>query len=90
MSTMNISLTADVARFVERELKTGRFASVSDLVDRSLRLLEIELMTEEEKLEELRAAVAEGIADMEAGRFSDRSVQDIADEVLQRDSGRAR
>lgn len=53
MSTMNISLTADVARFVERELERGRFASVNDLVGESLRLLEIELTSEEEKVEAL-------------------------------------
>lgn len=89
MPTMNISLTAEIAAFVEREMRSGRYASASEVVRESLRLLERERALEEEELTLTRAAVAEGLADMEAGRFSDRTARDIAQGVLGRHSRRA-
>lgn len=82
MPTMNISLTADLAEFVEHEVRTGRYASASELVRESLRLLESEKAVEAEKLAWLSVAVQEGIAQAEAGIFSSRSIAEIAEEVL--------
>lgn len=82
MPTMNISLTAELASFVEREVKSGRYASASELVREGLRLLEREKAAYEEELALLKAAVAEGIADMEAGRFSDLTARELAEELL--------
>lgn len=82
MPTMNVSLTSELAHFVEREVRSGRYASSSELVQEGLRLLARAADVEEEELAPLRAAIAEGIADMDAGHFSDRTVQEIAEEVL--------
>lgn len=87
MPTMNISLTAELAGFVEHEVRAGRYASASELVRESLRLLEQEKMLQAEKLRLLRAAVQDGLDDMAAGRFSDRTIEDIAREVLAEDVG---
>lgn len=85
MPTMNISLTAELAGFVEHEVRTGRYASASELVRESLRLLEYEKAVEAEKLAILRAAVQDGLDDMAAGRLSDLTVEEIAREVLAQD-----
>ena len=82
MPTMNISLTPRLASFVEREVKSGLYASASELVRESLRILEREKQVEAEKHAMLEAAVQAGLDDVEAGRFSDRTVAEIAAEVL--------
>ena len=89
MPTMNISLTSELANFVESEVQSGRYISSSELVREGLRLLARERAIENEELALLKAAVAEGVADLEAGRFSKRSVHEIAEGVL-KDSRRAR
>ena len=82
MPTMNISITAEVASFVEAEVASGRYASASELVRESLRLLQREKEVEQEKLIILRRAVQEGLDDLAAGRLSDLTVADIREEVL--------
>ena len=82
MPTMNVSLTVEMADFVQREIRSGRYVSASELVRESLRMLAYERELENEKAAILKAAVQMGIDDVEAGRISDRSVDDILQEVL--------
>ena len=81
MPTMNISLTGELASFVEREVKTGRYASASELVRESLRLLEHEKEVAAAERAMLKAAVQAGLDDMRAGRFSEYTVEEIAAQV---------
>jgi antitoxin ParD1/3/4 len=82
MPTMNISLTSELAAFVEEEVRSGQYASASELVREGLRNLAHDKAVEAEKAAVLKAAVQVGLDDVAAGRFSDRSVQDILAEVL--------
>ncbi|NNM74711.1 type II toxin-antitoxin system ParD family antitoxin [Enterovirga aerilata] len=82
MPTMNIDLTAELAEFVEHEVRSGRYTSASELVHESLILLEREREYEAERELALREAVQAGIDQAERGIFSDRTVSDIAAEVL--------
>ena len=82
MPAMNISLTPEMASFIEREMESGLYASASELVDESLRTLEREREAEAKKLGALREAVQAGLDDVEAGRLSTRTVREIAEEVL--------
>jgi antitoxin ParD1/3/4 len=50
--------------FIDKQIASGRFNNASEVVRAGLRLLE----DEEAKLEELRALIAEGDADIAAGR----------------------
>ncbi len=50
--------------FIDKQVASGRFNNASEVVRAALRLLE----DEEAKLEELRALIAEGDADIAAGR----------------------
>ena len=52
-------------KFVTKQVESGRFNNASEVVHAGLRLLE----DEEAKLEELRAMIAEGDADIAAGRM---------------------
>lgn len=64
--------------FIESQIASGRFNNASEVVRAALRLLE----NEEAKLAELRALIAEGDADIAAGRYityesADDLVRDI-------------
>lgn len=81
MPTMNVSLPADMVDFVEGEVAEGGYASSSEVVRDALRLLQHDKALEQEKLAILRREINIGLADAAAGRFSSKTVKDIADEV---------
>jgi len=81
MATMNVSLPVDMVEFVENEVRNGGFASSSEVVRDALRLLQHDKALELEKLAILSREINIGLEAAAAGRFSKKSVQDIADEV---------
>jgi antitoxin ParD1/3/4 len=84
MGTMNVSLTKELHEYVETEVASGDFASASEVVRAGLRALRDERALAVEKLEILRREVKIGFNQMEAGLFSDKTVDQIAGEVLRR------
>jgi antitoxin ParD1/3/4 len=82
MPTMNVSLTDEMAHFVEDELGSGEYASASEVVRDALRLLRREKELEQEKLAVLRREIALGLEDVEAGRVRIITAREIADRVL--------
>lgn len=81
MPTMNISLPAALAAFVEQEVASGGYASQSEVVREALRLLHRERAVEHEKQEMLRRAVMVGVEDWRAGRLDDRPIGEILDDL---------
>lgn len=55
--TLNVSLTPQLEEFIRRKVESGMFASASEVVRASLR----RMSEAEEDIEELRAAIQEGI-----------------------------
>lgn len=66
---MNVSLTDDLAHFVETKVADGRYKSSSDVIRDALRLMERVERQEAEKLAALRAAWQEGIDSGDAGEI---------------------
>lgn len=85
MPTMNVSLPANLAAFVEHEVSEGGYSSQSEVVRDALRLLHREKAVAQEKLEMLRRAVAVGIEDVRQGRFATRTVDEISDDLDRED-----
>jgi antitoxin ParD1/3/4 len=81
MATMNVSLSAEFAEFVEAEVASGSYASASEVVRDGLRLLRREKAAYDERIEILRREVGIGVEEARAGRLSKRSVADIAAEL---------
>lgn len=77
MSTMNVSLSAELAEFVEREVASGDYSTASEVVRDGLRLLRRDREAREEKLAVLRREVGIGIEQARVGRLSKRSAADI-------------
>ena len=73
-----VDLPADLAAAVRDAVKTGAFSSESEVIEAVLRAWHGEEGVVEPDIETLRAFVAEGIADADAGRFVD------ADEMFAR------
>jgi antitoxin ParD1/3/4 len=73
MATMNISLPDKMKEWVEAQVATGKYANVSDFVRDILR----EKQSYEEKLASLRLKIKEG----EESGESERSLDDIWDEI---------
>jgi antitoxin ParD1/3/4 len=81
MATMNVSLPDDMAEFVSKEIAAGGYSSASEVVRDALRLLQHDKAAEQEKLAILRREVAIGLDAATSGRFSTRTVDEIADQV---------
>jgi antitoxin ParD1/3/4 len=60
---MNVSLTPELEKLVNEEVKSGRYKSASEVVREGLRLIRLR----EEKLKALRADIQEGIAELDRG-----------------------
>lgn len=84
MPTMNVSLSEELAAFVEEEVASGEYGTASELVRDGLRRLRRESAMRKEKLAILRREVRRGLEDVRAGRFSRKSAAEITASVLAR------
>jgi antitoxin ParD1/3/4 len=84
MPTMNVSLTAEMVKFVEDEVANGEYVSASEVVREALRTLKHDRDVEANKLRILREEIGKGMDDADSGRFSDRTVDDILQDVLRK------
>jgi len=64
---MNVSLTPELERFVNEKVEEGLYTSASEVVRDGLRLLTERDQERKVKLEALRHAVAEGLAQVDQG-----------------------
>lgn len=85
MPTMNVSLTEQMTKFVESAVAGGDYVSASEVVRDALRLLKHERELEAEELRILREEVERGLEQADRGEFSDRTIDEIAEEVLRKE-----
>ena len=79
--SMNVSLTPELAAFVERQVASGRYRSASEVVRQGLR----ELQEREEWKAEVREKIEEGLRSLKAGKgVPAEQVWADLDEKLQR------
>lgn len=70
MPTRNVVLTDHQAQFVEQLVASGRYQNASEVLREGLRLIEQRHLEQATRLQALREAVAVGVADIEAGRYT--------------------
>ena len=68
---MNVSLTEELEKLVQRKVESGRYTSASEVVRAGLRLLEQEDELRETRLAAVRAEVRAGIDQAERGELVD-------------------
>ncbi|MEO2088712.1 MAG: type II toxin-antitoxin system ParD family antitoxin [Gemmataceae bacterium] len=85
---MTVTLPADLQAFVDEQVNHGEAPDANAVVTEAVRVLQQK--KDEEKLAWLRAALAEGEADIAAGRVSDLDASAILAEVRAVRAGRAK
>lgn len=68
--TRNVVLTNHQALFVEQLVGSGRYQNASEVLREGLRLIEQREREQAARLQAFREAVAVGMADMDAGRYT--------------------
>jgi antitoxin ParD1/3/4 len=89
MTTRNVSLTDALDQFVEDQVQSGSFQNASEVVRAGLRLLKRDAEEHERKLARLKAAVQEGLDELDRGEGIE--VDDLGayfDELEAKASGR--
>ena len=70
-TTLNVSLTPDLSRFVEGRIRSGRYQSASEVVREALRLLEGRDQTSSASIEEMKREIEVGLAQLRRGEGVD-------------------
>ncbi len=70
-TTMNISVTGPMAKFVSRQVKTGRYQTASEVVREGLRILEDRQRERAVALASVKRKIAVGLRQAEEGRLID-------------------
>jgi antitoxin ParD1/3/4 len=70
-TTLNVSLTPDLSRFVESRLRSGKYQSASELVREALRLLEGRDQALTASVEEMKQEIEVGLAQLRRGEGVD-------------------
>ena len=74
---MNVNLTSELETYVKNKVHTGLYNSASEVIRDALRLLEEQDRVKELKLQVLREEIKKGLVDLDAGNYSELSMDDI-------------
>jgi antitoxin ParD1/3/4 len=64
---VNISLTPELEQMVDNKVKSGRYASASEVIREGLRLLEEQEQLKQQRLSEVRRKIDRGIEQLDRG-----------------------
>ncbi len=70
-TTLNVSLTRELGRFVASRVESGRYQSASEVVREALRLLEVQEIARQATLDDLRRKIAVGLEQAKRGELLD-------------------
>jgi len=65
---MNVSLTPQLENWVDEKVRTGRYASASEVIREALRLLELEEAAKQRRLIDVRRKINRGLEHLDPGR----------------------
>ncbi len=84
---MTISFVPELQRFLEEQVRSGKFASTESALAEAVRLMK----QREERLASLRRDIDLGLEDLEKGRVSERNVEEAKARLRKHleDEGRA-
>ena len=77
MERLTITLTPELAESVKRAVKSGDYASSSEIVREALRDWKVKRTTQEYALQELRSDIQAGLADIRQGQVTSFEPEDI-------------
>jgi antitoxin ParD1/3/4 len=65
---MNVSLTPELESWVDERVRSGRYASASEVIREALRLLEEQELAKKERLAKIRQKIDRGLDQLNQGR----------------------
>jgi antitoxin ParD1/3/4 len=68
---MNVSLTPELEHWVDEKVRTGRYASASEVVREALRLLEQQELARQRRLVQVREKIDRAVEQLEQGKALD-------------------
>lgn len=71
---MNISLTAELERYIQNKVESGLYHSPSEVIKEALKVLQEQDMLREVKLQALRAEIQQGI---DSGESTPLDMEDV-------------
>jgi antitoxin ParD1/3/4 len=81
-TSLNVSLTPELERFVQERVASGRYQTASEVVREGLRLLELQERDREAAHEALKAKLKRGAAQAERGEVVDG--EEFLEKLIQR------
>ena len=75
--TLNVSLPMELEARVRAHVASGRYGSASEVIREALRLFEAYQSVQQSSLAALRADIAQGMADVNAGRVEKMDMASI-------------
>jgi len=86
---ITVTLTSEMAQAVRGAVEAGDYASTSEIIREALRDWKHKKMLQDRQLEDLRADIQAGLADVEAGRVKKFNPERIIKKGQNRLTGRA-
>jgi len=65
---MNVSLTPELENWIDERVRSGRYASASEVIREALRLLEVEEAEKQRRLESVRQKIDRGLDQLKDGK----------------------
>lgn len=88
-TSLNVSLTPELERFVTSRVESGRYQSASEVVREGLRLLEDRELSRQTTLADLRREIAVGLEQADRGELFDGEevFRELEERLRRRDRG---
>ena len=80
---MQIQLSAELQQYVDEQVRGGRYASPAAVVEQALIVLRNVENVQSAAEDDLRREIALGLKDIEAGRVSERNVEDTKRKLVE-------
>ena len=77
---MDIQIRPELQRFIEDQMKAGRYDSATDMINAGLAALQTQQEFSSEEIDDLRTEVDQGLAEADRGEF----IKFTADDVIAR------
>ncbi len=65
---MNVSLTPELEQWVDKKVRSGRYASASEVIREALRLLEEQGLARQKRLSDVREKIDRGLEQLDQGK----------------------
>lgn len=65
---MNVSLTPELESWVDEKVRSGRYASASEVIREALRLLEVQELAKQKRLAQVREKIDRGLQQLDQGK----------------------